>query len=236
MRTGVDVDDGWPLYLSRYQAITRKQNPALSRPDLKALAEEERTELLPCYATSLMRLELAWFTPQWRAPSLCTRRSVQDVATHVVSYDELSAPTLVGTFLRGGIRICGVNAVALNRYSDLQPDAVIDLLARNLVPSGLPAGFGGGIALTDGTIHHQDIRRALARPRTIPSHRLGPVLDFALGAPTLPAKKNAKALKLTATDIDWSTGDGPEVSGPGEALLMAIAGRADSIDELAGPG
>ena len=25
MRTGVDVDDGWPLYLSRYQDLTREQ-------------------------------------------------------------------------------------------------------------------------------------------------------------------------------------------------------------------
>jgi uncharacterized protein (TIGR03083 family) len=165
-----------------------------------------------------------------------TQWTVRDVASHVVSYDELSVPTLVGTFLRGGIKVSGVNDVALHRYRDLQPDAVIELLARNLQPRGLPAGFGGGIALTDGTIHHQDIRRALGRARTIPSHRLGPVLDFALGAPTLPAKKNAKALKLTATDVDWTTGDGPEVSGPGEALLMAIAGRPHSLDELAGPG
>jgi uncharacterized protein (TIGR03083 family) len=200
----------------------------VSIPDLKVLAQEERTDLLA------LLCDLG--EEEWNAQSLCSRWSVRDVATHVVSYDELSVPALVGTFVRGGIKVSGVNAVALNRYSDLQTDAVIDLLARNLSPSGLPAGFGGGIALTDGTIHHQDIRRALGRPRTIPSHRLEPVLDFALGAPTLPAKKNAKALKLTATDVDWTTGDGPEVSGPGEAILMAMAGRPDSLDELTGPG
>lgn len=200
----------------------------MSAPNLKALAHEERTELL-----ALLR-DLT--DEEWDAPSLCTEWSVRDVATHIVSYDELSVPTLVGTFLRGGIKVSGVNAVALSRYSGLQPAGVIDLLARNLHPSGLPAGFGGGIALTDGTIHQQDIRRALGRPRSIPPHRLGPVLDFALTAPTLPAKKNAKGLKLTATDLDWSSGDGPEVRGPGEALLMAIAGRAHSLNELTGPG
>jgi uncharacterized protein (TIGR03083 family) len=200
----------------------------VSTPGLLALAREERTDLL-----ALLR-DLT--DAEWNAPSLCTTWSVRDVATHIVSYDELSVPTLVGTFLRGGIKVSGVNAVALNRYRELEPDAVIDLLARNLHPSGLPAGFGGGIALTDGTIHHQDIRRALGRPRTIPSHRLGPVLDFALGAPTLPARKNAKALELNATDLVWSRGDGPEVSGRAEALLMAIAGRPDSLDELTGPG
>ena len=118
----------------------------------------------------------------------------------------------------------------------MSPTDIIDLVARNLRPSGLPSGFGGGIALTDGTIHHQDIRRALGLPRTIPPHRLVAVLDFALGAPTLPAKKHAKDLKLAATDIDWSAGEGPEVSGPGEALLMAMSGRPQALDELAGPG
>ena len=29
MREGVDVEDGWPLYLARYQALTRsEQDPA----------------------------------------------------------------------------------------------------------------------------------------------------------------------------------------------------------------
>ena len=172
----------------------------MSEPDLMALAQEERAELL-----ALLR---GLTDDQWNAQSLCTQWRVRDVATHVVSYDELSTPTLVGTFVRGGLRVSAVNAVALKRYRDLEPAAIIDLLARNLRPSGLPKGFGGGIALTDGTIHHQDIRRALDLPRTIPAHRLAPVLDFALGAPTLPAKKNAKGLTLTATDVDWTSGEG----------------------------
>ena len=200
----------------------------MSRTDLMTLAEEERSDLLA--------LLQGLTDEQWNSQSLCTLWRVRDVATHIVSYDELSPPTLVSTFLRGGLRVSGVNDVALKRYEHVEPEAIIDLVARNLRPSGLPSGFGGGIALTDGTIHHQDIRRALDLPRTIPPHRLVPVLDFALGAPTLPAKKHSKDLKLTATDVDWSAGEGPEVSGPGEALLMAMSGRPQALDELAGPG
>ncbi len=100
----------------------------------------------------------------------------------------------------------------------------------------MTSGFRGGIALTDGTIHHQDIRRALGLPRTIPPGRLGPVLNFAASAPTLPAKNHVKGLTLTATDVNWSRGAGPEVNGPGEALLMAISGRPIALDELGGPG
>ncbi len=177
------------------------------------MAEDERAELLSLLQT---------LTPvQWQAPSLCADWSVRDVATHVVSYDELSRPALVGTFLRGGGRFAKVNAVALRRYDSLDPDGILDLLAHNLHPRGLPSGFGGGIALTDGTIHHQDIRRALGLPRTIPPERLVKVLDFAVGVPTLPTKKNANGLRVWASDVDWTFGAGMELSGPGKALLMA---------------
>ena len=52
-------------------------------------------------------------------------------------------------------------------------------------------------------------------PREIPPDRLVEVLEFALTAPTLPAKRNRRGLRLVATDLDWSSGAGPEVSGPG---------------------
>ena len=200
----------------------------MSKPDLMPLAEEERADLL-----ALLR-ELT--RAQWDAPSLCSEWRVRDVATHIVSFDELSIPGTVATFLRGGLRAGRVNEVALSRYRGLDSDGILDLVARNQRPSGLPSGFSGGIALTDGTIHHQDIRRALGLPRTIPEHRLVPVLTFSLGAPTLPSKHNVKGLRLVASDVEWTAGDGPEVSGPGEALLMAAAGRASALRDLSGDG
>jgi uncharacterized protein (TIGR03083 family) len=55
----------------------------MSKPDLMTLAEEERTDLLA--------LLHSLSDEQWNAPSLCTQWRVRDVATHIVSYDELSA-------------------------------------------------------------------------------------------------------------------------------------------------
>ena len=45
-----------------------------------------------------------------------------------------------------------------------------------------------------------------------------------------------RRLGLTATDLDWSTGERPVVTGPAEALLMALAGRRGITHELSGPG
>jgi len=41
---------------------------------------------------------------------------------------------------------------------------------------------------------------------------------------------------LTATDIDWSLGSGPEAAGPREAILMTLAGRVEALSELSGDG
>jgi uncharacterized protein (TIGR03083 family) len=92
------------------------------------------------------------------------------------------------------------------------------------------------IALVDGTIHHQDIRRGLDRPRTIPASRLRKVLGLVPNNPRLGARRFIKGLRLQATDVDWAHGSGPEVRGPGEALLMAMNGRAAALADLDGPG
>lgn len=200
----------------------------MSRADLMPFAVQERGELL-----ALLRE----MTPaQWDSPTLCTEWSVRHVAIHIVSYDELSKFQTAATFVRGGLRTRTVNEVALNRYRGLDPDGVVGLVARCQRPRGLTAAMNAGIALTDGTIHHQDIRRALGMPRAIPEERLVPVLNFSLRAPTLPSRSNRRGLKLVATDVDWSSGDGAEVSGPGEALLMALAGRPAALAELDGEG
>jgi len=113
---------------------------------------------------------------------------------------------------------------------------LVEFLGDHLTPRGLTAGFGGMIALVDGLIHHQDIRRSLHQPRTVPTDRLIRVLDLVPGNPRFGAGRRIRGLRLRATDIDWAHGRGPEVTGPGEALLMAMAGRRVAVADLAGPG
>jgi uncharacterized protein (TIGR03083 family) len=170
----------------------------------------------------------------WHAPSLCEKWTVKDVVAHVVSYEELTPLGLVRRFAKG--RVMRANEVGVEEFSPMSPQQLMDFLGRHLRPRGLTAGFGGMIALVDGTIHHQDIRRALGRQRTIPTDRLEQILPLVPGNPRLGAGRRVKGLRLQATDVAWEHGTGPEVRGPGEALLMAMAGRPDAIDELEGPG
>ena len=50
------------------------------------------------------------------------------------------------------------------------------------------------------------------------------------------AKKRVAGLRLTATDADWSTGTGQEVTGPLLSLILAMSGRRQACCDLAGEG
>ena len=195
---------------------------------LMALARAERGDL---------RELLTGLSPEeWRAPSLCTGWSVQDVVAHMLSYEELSTRQLAERFIRGRLRVDRTNAIGLREYAGRTPAELVQLLDDHLTPAGLTAGMGGAIALTDGMIHQQDIRRPMGRPRPIPGERLVPALRTALFAPTVRGVLRVRDVRLVATDIDWTFGRGPEVRGTAEAILMSVAGRRGVVAELSGPG
>jgi uncharacterized protein (TIGR03083 family) len=172
--------------------------------------------------------------PQWEAATLCSRWNVKDVVAHVISYEELRPLGLLKRFAKGVV--VHTNQVGVDEYSSLTPQQLMEFLANHQRPRGLTALFDGMIALVDGTIHHQDIRRSLGIPRTIAADRLRRVLQLLPLNPRLGVPLRIRGLHLRADDIDWEYGRGPEVTGHGEALMMALAGRADSIDELGGAG
>jgi hypothetical protein len=50
------------------------------------------------------------------------------------------------------------------------------------------------------------------------------------------SKRRIEGLRLVASDLDWSTGDGPEVTGPMASLVMVMTGRAQAAGALEGEG
>jgi uncharacterized protein (TIGR03083 family) len=193
---------------------------------LMDMAYEERADLAAFLET---------LAPQeWSAQSLCDRWTVKDVVAHVVSYEELTLLGLAKRFVKG--RVVHANEAGVDEFASMSPQELIEFLRRHLRPRGLTAGFGGMIALVDGTVHHQDIRRALGYSRAVPADRLQRILPLVPGNPRLGAGRRIRGLRLIATDLGWQHGNGPEVSGTGEALLMAMTGRPAAVPELAGPG
>jgi uncharacterized protein (TIGR03083 family) len=192
------------------------------------LAQSERQDLADLLDT---------LTPeQWGHETLCAGWTVRDVAAHTVGFEGVPLPGLVKLFVRGRFQTDRINDVAIERLAALSPSEVVAAIRAHSRPTGMNAGLGGRLALTDNMIHHQDIRRPLGMPRVIPVDRLVPALDFVRRSPTIRGAKRTRGVRLIATDLDWSAGDGAEVRGPGEALLMVMAGRRDALRDLVGPG
>jgi uncharacterized protein (TIGR03083 family) len=193
---------------------------------MMSMAHDERADLADFLST---------LAPQdWETPSLCSKWTVKDVVAHVISYEELGKIGLLKRFAKG--LVVRANQVGVDEFAPLSAEQLLTFLRNHLQPRGLTAGFGGMIALVDGTIHHQDIRRSLGRPRSMPVDRLERVLPLVPSNPRLGAGRRIRGLQLRATDLDWTHGSGPEVVGPGEALLMAMTGRRAALTDLDGPG
>jgi uncharacterized protein (TIGR03083 family) len=193
---------------------------------MMSMAHDERADLADFLST---------LAPQdWETPSLCSKWTVKDVVAHVISYEELGKVGLLKRFAKG--LVVRANQVGVDEFAPLSAEQLLTFLRNHLQPRGLTAGFGGMIALVDGTIHHQDIRRSLGRPRSVPVDRLERVLPLVPSNPRLGAGRRIRGLQLRATDLDWAHGSGPEVVGTGEALLMAMTGRRAALADLDGPG
>jgi hypothetical protein len=50
------------------------------------------------------------------------------------------------------------------------------------------------------------------------------------------ARKRLAGVRLVATDITWTAGQGPEIRGPISALLLLLTNRPTPAHHLSGPG
>lgn len=92
--------------------------------------------------------------------------------------------------------------------------------------------------MTDVLVHEGDIRVPLGLPSDPGPDAVRIALDFVTtGRPIgFVPRGRLKGLRLAAADVDWSFGEGAELSGRGIDLLMAACGRGAVLTRLSGPG
>ncbi|WP_100470708.1 maleylpyruvate isomerase family mycothiol-dependent enzyme [Mycobacteroides abscessus] len=196
----------------------------MTRSRVRALVVQERRDLADL---------LHDLSPEdWEAESLCAGWRVRDVIAHLLY--EAASPLKYGReILRARGSADRLNAMYVQRA---QHWPLRDLRAafESTIEGGVAARFQPHVALADLLIHHQDIRRPLGRDRVVPEERLQMVLNHP--DPYIHSKRRMRGLRWVATDTDWAHGDGPEIQGPGEALVMAVAARPSALEQLSGPG
>jgi len=91
----------------------------------------------------------------------------------------------------------------------------------------------------DSCVHLRDIARPLGLDVDVPQEHWVALLDYLTSdgvAPALVPAGRLDGLALGATDAEWARGAGEPVTGPVEALAMAMTGRAAALDDVSGPG
>jgi uncharacterized protein (TIGR03083 family) len=173
---------------------------------------------------------------QWHSTSLCDSWTVEEVVAHMASTAQLTPPKFIAGFAGSGFNFPRFSAKGIAAQRGSIP---LETLAnfRKLQDSRKSPPGPKTTWLGETIIHAEDIRRPLGIAHVYDPDSVRAVGDFYKGSNTLiGAKDRIAGLRLTATDVDWTHGDGPEVSGPMLSLVLAMTGRAPGCDDLTGPG
>lgn len=176
---------------------------------------------------------------QWQADTLCEAWDVHHLAAHQLQ------PMLIGfgRFFWTSLRHRGDTDRTIEditrRLARHTPEELIDLLRRHADDRVSPPRVGPMGPFADTCIHLRDLARPLGLDADVPREHWHLLLDYLTGpdaAPSLVVRGRLDGLRLRATDLDWQSGDGRELTGPAEALGMAVTGRLVALQDLRGPG
>ena len=175
---------------------------------------------------------------QLASPSLCEGWSVQDVAGHVVSFIELSLPAMMLSMAKAKFNVHDAWFANAQKYGEQPASDIAKKIRDNASHPSAMKSFPAAITTVDVGVHTQDIRRALGLEGTLDPQVVLEALAFCTAHPKrkmMIPPDYISGLRLEATDLDWSWGDGALVRGTGEALLMGINSR-DVAADLEGDG
>jgi uncharacterized protein (TIGR03083 family) len=180
---------------------------------------------------------------EWDVPSLCDGWAVRDVVGHMCFGHTTPMAQIAAGMVRYRFDVAkGSFALSRDYAQRRTPAELLEVWDRDMVGAHKRIGISRTIRSSEGfldhLIHHSDIRRPLGRPVEVPDDRLLAALELVpkVHTPFFSTRKVVDGLRLTATDVDWTCGDGPRVEGAGEALVLAAAGRTVVLDELEGDG
>jgi uncharacterized protein (TIGR03083 family) len=170
---------------------------------------------------------LASLTPdQWNAPTLCAGWRVREVIAHTTSPYRMS----LGRFLLDMAKARGnfnrmADRTARHDADRMSPEQLLAELRNNITHPWTPPGDGPRGALSHDVIHGLDITVGLGLDRRPPPERVGLVLAGLRSKNVAYFGTDLTGVRLQATDLDWSYGDGTPVRGPAQNLLLLICGR-----------
>lgn len=184
--------------------------------DIKEMVAAERRELAEILADLPEQA--------WDAPTLCAGWRVREVVAHV------TAPFRQG---RADYEL-GTTAAEINDIADrlarrdaaaLTSAELVAALRDNAEHPWEPLGGGLAGALSHDVIHGLDVTVPLGVGRRVPIERLAVVLAQLTPERAAFFGTDLTGVRLVATDVDWTCGDGDDHRAPAQELLLVLCGR-----------
>lgn len=199
---------------------------------------EETWSVIEAERRSLADL-LEDLTPaQWETGSLCSEWRVRDVAAHLSLVSEPPpAARVLALVVKAGGNFHLLNRDASRDRARWDPEDIVRSLRSHAGSRKVPVVSNWQNVLFDVLVHGQDVAVPLGidRPMDPEAARVGADRVWTMGWP-FRAPRRLAGLRLEATDIRWTVGQGDLVSGPIRALLLALTGRPAALADLTGPG
>jgi len=170
-------------------------------------------------------------------PSLCAGWDVKTVAAHLASVFADSFWTFQRAALRHGGFHRAIDELARRRARMPTPEIARTL--RQRADHRLNPPVTGPLSgLSDVLVHGGDIQIPLGVPFRADDEQVGWALDFLTGPRPFGfvPRGRLRGIALHSTDVGRSWGTGAEIRGPAALLMMAVAGRVDTLGMLDGPG
>lgn len=189
------------------------------------LSDEDLQAMVAADYLALGDLLEALPASRWDTPSLCEGWRIREVVAH------LTMPARYGEAeFMAELKDCDFDFGRLsNRIAERDAALPTQTLVSNVFSEVLhgwqPPGGGAMGALNHVVIHSLDITVPLGVQRRSPDATIRVILDSMAGGGAENFGVDISALTLTATDLAWSAGSGPQRSGSAEDLVLFMAGR-----------
>ncbi len=173
----------------------------------------------------------------WDKPSLAAGWKVRDVVAHMTSTALLNPQTFFVNIAKSGFNFSVMVDKANKQLIAEHDDAALAALYRAQVnstkaPPGPSVGWLG-----EAIVHGEDVTRSLGSYAEHPVEHVVAIADFYKKSNLLiGSKRRISGVQLVATDVEWRHGNGPIVTGPLIALVLAMTGRKVALDDLTGDG
>ena len=209
--------------------MTEAASTGRTREDVDARVRAERERLVAV----LEGLDES----QWATPSLCAGWSVRHLVVHLLMPYELSVPRFLVLLARARFSFDRLADRFATTDRRSPAEVVAGLRATEKRRFNVP-GAPVEAPLSHLVCHAEDVYRPLGIPSPTELDSIVIVLDelTRAGSPATFVPGLRDGLALSATDTDWRSGEGLEVSGPAAALMTTVIGRTAALDELSGDG